>query len=87
MNVSSPNSPSAGVYVTESPEIAPSEPFVGASTIDSDSSSSSSSVHESGTETGSPTAVVRETSSQLGARVIVIDTVAGAEWAVPSVAR
>ena len=61
--------------------------MVGASTIDSVSSSSSGSVHVSGTETGSPTAVVRATSSQLGARVIVIDTVAGAESTVPSEAR
>ena len=62
-------------------------PFDGPSTIDSVSASPSGSVQASGTDTGSPTAVVRDTSSQLGARVIVIDTVAGSESTVPSLAR
>ena len=75
------------MYVTEPPEIAPSEPFDGPSTIDSVSASPSGSVQLSGTETGAPTAVVRDTSSQLGGRVIVIETVAGADCAVPSDAR
>ena len=63
--------------MTSSPEIGPSELLVGASTIESVSASPSSSVHVNGTDTGSPTAVVRATSSQIGGRVIVIDTVAG----------
>ena len=37
MNESVPNSPSSGVYVTESPEIEPSDPLVGPSTICSSS--------------------------------------------------
>ena len=51
------------------------------------SGSPSASVQVSGTDTAAPTAVRRDTSSQLGRRVIVIATVAGAECAVPSLAR
>ena len=40
----------------------------------------------SGTDTGAPTAVLRETAEQVGAREIVIVTVAFAESPVPSLA-
>ena len=60
---------------------------MGPSTTDSVSVSRSGSVQLSATETAAPTAVRRATSSQLGLRVIVIATVAGAELAVPSLAR
>ena len=49
-------------------------------------SPASGSLQASGTSTGAPTAVRTDTSSQLGGRVIVMVTVAGAEAAVPSLA-
>ena len=62
-------------------------PFDGASPIDSVSASPSGSVQLSGTDTGAPAAVVRDTSSHAGARVTAMLTVAGADCAVPSLAR
>ena len=82
--MSVPNAPAPGVYVTEPLAIAPSEPFDGPSPIESVSGSPSGSVQVSGTLTAEPAAVRRATSWQLGARVIVIAAVAGAEVAAPS---
>jgi hypothetical protein len=67
--------------------IVPSAPCAGPLTIDSVSWSPSASVHVSGTDTAVPTLVRRETSEQLAGRVTVIETVAGVEFTVPSLAR
>ena len=73
--------------MTSPPSIAPSEPFDGPSTIESVTLSPSGSVHSSGTWRAASTAVRTATSSHAGGREMEIDTVAGAEWAVPSLAR
>ena len=73
--------------MTAPPEIEPSVPWLGTPSMARVSGSPSASVHVSGTETAAPTAVRRDTSSQLGLRVIVIAAVAGADPATPSLAR
>ena len=73
--------------MTAPPAIAPSEPCAGPSAIDSVRSSPSGSVQLSGTDTATPTAVRRATSSQAGARVTASVTVAAGPVARPSVAR
>ena len=66
------------------PTIAPSVPFDGCVTAESVSGSPSGSEHTSGTWTAVSTAVRTDASSQLGGRVIVIETVAGAPSPWPS---
>ena len=66
--------------------IAPSVPSAGSVTLESVSWSPSRSVQLSGTDTGAPTAVLRDDRRQVGAREIAIVTVVFAESPVPSLA-
>ena len=70
--------------MTDPLEMAPSVPFVGAPAIESVSWSPSASEQLSGTDSAVAERVCRATSAQLGAWVIEIVTVAGADSAVPS---
>ena len=73
--------------MTAPPETGPSVPSLGASTTERVSASPSGSVQVSGMLTGVPARAASEMSSHAGGREIVTCTVAGAESAVPSVAR